>query len=75
MADPIDMQGCEHCGKEFPIETMHMMEDCWMCDACVTEWKKEFDACAHEWAPYINEFGEDSKICHKCNGVVPAQTA
>jgi hypothetical protein len=63
-----DNQGCEHCLKEFPIETMLSMSDCWYCQGCYDEWKKEFDACDHDWVPEESEFGEPGRHCDKCNG-------
>lgn len=64
----VDLQGCEHCGKEFPVETCHMMSDVWICDGCYKDWKKIFDACQHEWEPEESEFGEPGQYCHKCCG-------
>ena len=67
--EEIDLQQCEHCSKSFPIETMTSMEDCWFCEGCVKEWQAHFDACEHEWRPYIDVMGDDCRICEKCNGV------
>jgi hypothetical protein len=72
--DEADLQGCEHCGKSFPFEQCHRMDDCWICDACYSEWKKVFDACEHDWEPHVNEYGEDGRYCKKCAGVVVDET-
>ena len=66
--DPVDLQGCEHCGKEFPLDECVTMVDCWYCDGCYKEWKAVFDACQHDWEPELSEFGEDGRYCHKCSG-------
>jgi hypothetical protein len=66
--EPDDLQGCEHCSKEFPIEDMTMMGDCWFCADCYADWKKTFDACEHKWEPDQDEFGEPGKYCEKCHG-------
>lgn len=68
MAD--ELQGCEHCGKEFSIETMVMHDDCWICTGCHQEWSRLFDGCTHEWQPHVNSFGEYSQFCTKCFGIV-----
>lgn len=62
-----DLQGCESCSKDFPIETMTMMCDCWFCEGCYKEWKAEFDACEHHWTPEDSEFGEPGRYCDKCS--------
>lgn len=69
-AEAIEVQACEHCQKEYPIEQVHTMEGCWICDGCYAEWKAEFDACDHDWAPDHDEFGEPGKACRKCSGFV-----
>jgi hypothetical protein len=68
LTDEID-QGCEHCGKDFPIEDCHMMEDIWICDGCYREWKAIFDTCNHEWDSHTNQYGEPARYCHRCCGV------
>jgi hypothetical protein len=68
IAEPVDLQACEHCGKSVPIEQCVMMVDCWYCDGCYREWKTHFDACAHEWEPEESEHGEPGRYCHKCCG-------
>lgn len=65
-----DLQQCEHCSKEFPIEQMTTMSDCWFCQGCYDDFKKHFDACEHEWTPRHNEHGDPGKHCHKCSGFV-----
>lgn len=75
MTEPVDLQQCEHCIKEFPIETMTMMEDDWFCQACVKEWRAHFDACDHQWKPYTDVMGDPSLICENCNGVVADTSA
>lgn len=72
--DPIDLQGCEHCSKEFPIETMTMMGDCWFCVGCYFEWRAEFEACQHDWAPGHFD-GEPGKLCNKCSGFIRDEAA
>ena len=69
----IDLQQCEHCNKQFPIEMMTSMEDCWFCQGCVEEWRKEFDACAHDWSPHVSTMGEEGRICSRCNGFVAGE--
>lgn len=65
-----DLQGCEHCGNEFPIEDCHMMVDTWICDRCYREWKAEFDTCDHEWEPETDQYGDPGRFCRKCHGFV-----
>ena len=68
MSDTIDLQGCEHCAKDFTIENMTSMGDFWICQECYTDWKAEFDKCDHAWEPEDSEFGEPGRYCHKCCG-------
>lgn len=70
MSAEIDLQSCEACGKESPIEECTMMEDCWFCAACAAEWQAEFDACEHEWTPHISVMGEEGRCCTRCCGFV-----
>lgn len=63
-----ELQGCEHCSKEFSLETMTMMGEYWFCQGCYDEWKSEFDACVHHWTPEESEFGEPGRYCDKCSG-------
>jgi hypothetical protein len=65
-----DLQACEHCRKEFPIEEMLSMSDFWICSGCYAEWKQTFDACEHQWEPHESEFGEPGKYCGRCMGFV-----
>lgn len=66
----VEMQGCEHCSKEFPLETMRMMEDCWFCEACTNEFQEAFDTCKHKWSPYTDTMGDPGQVCEKCSGFV-----
>lgn len=66
----IDLQGCESCGKQFPIEAVSMMEDCWYCEPCIAEWRAEFDACNHEWSPHVDCMGDEGKLCSRCSGFI-----
>lgn len=77
MAEPVDLQQCEHCDKEFPIETMTTMEDCWFCEGCVAEWRKVFAACEHEWnpEPYVGVMGDEGRVCNRCSGFVANEDA
>lgn len=69
MRDP-DLQGCERCSKEFDIETMSMMDDCWFCESCVADFQKTFDACQHQWEPHTDTMGDAGQYCSKCTGFV-----
>lgn len=68
MPDEADLQGCEHCGKEFPIEQCVLMPDCWICERCYADFKAHFDACQHEWEPQQSEHNAPGRYCHKCSG-------
>lgn len=68
--EPLDMQACEMCQKERPIEAMQLMEDDWICEDCYVAWKAEFDACDHVWKPHTSVMSEPGKICEKCSGFV-----
>lgn len=70
MVETIDLQQCEMCLKEFPIEEMSSMEDVWICGGCYAEWKKEFDTCEHDWKPHTSVMSEPGRICEKCSGFV-----
>lgn len=70
MTDVIDLQSCEHCEKQFPVEGMTRMEDGWFCSGCVAEWRETFDACEHSWTPHVNEMSEDGQYCENCCGFV-----
>lgn len=71
MSNETDMQGCEHCDKELPIERMRMMGECWFCEGCTEEWQQLFDKCQHEWrSGEFDEHGEPGQYCAKCSGFV-----
>jgi hypothetical protein len=70
MTEKPDLQGCESCGKEYPIESMQMMEDNWFCERCYVAWKQEFDACDHRWKPHTSSMSEPGRLCEKCSGFV-----
>ncbi len=65
-----ELQGCEHCGKDFPLETMRMMSDCWYCEGCTAEFQKHFDVCAHSWSSHVDEMGDAGQYCEHCSGFV-----
>lgn len=67
MNEPVEMQGCEHCSKEFPLDQMTMMGDYWFCQGCETEWRAEFDACEHVWEGSFED-GVKGCYCPKCSG-------
>lgn len=75
MAEPIDLQQCESCSKEYPIESMQMMEDDWFCEGCYVAWKQEFDACEHRWSQHTSTMGEPGRYCSKCAGFVADEGA
>lgn len=70
MAEDVDLQGCEACGTEHPIEDMHMMEDCWFCTKCTEEWRAGFAVCDHTWEPHVSTMGDEGQYCTKCAGFV-----
>jgi hypothetical protein len=74
MTDEIDMQGCERCAAELPIERMSMMDDCWFCPSCVADFRKQFDACEHQWEPHTDTMGDEGQYCSKCCGFVARAT-
>jgi predicted nucleic acid-binding Zn ribbon protein len=68
---PVDIQGCENCSNEFPIETMRMTDDgCWICSGCDSEFRQHFSSCGHQWESHVNSHGEPSQYCPKCSGTV-----
>jgi hypothetical protein len=69
-SEKIDLQACEHCGKEYPIETMHSMSDCWFCYRCTVSFEKAFDACDHKWSPHVDAMGNSGQHCERCSGFV-----
>lgn len=68
--EAVELQGCEHCSKEFPIETMRRMSDCWFCESCTDEFQKNFDVCDHKWSPHTDEMGDHGSYCERCSGFV-----
>lgn len=77
MSETIDLQQCEHCDKEFPIETMTSMEDCWFCEKCVVDWQDCFDRCEHRWSaePHHGAMGDVGRVCERCSGFVSDEDA
>lgn len=75
MIEPVDLQGCECCPREFPIETMTMMDDCWFCDSCTAEFRRTFDACEHQWEPHTDSMGDRGRYCVRCSGFVMDELA
>jgi hypothetical protein len=71
MIEEIDLQQCEHCDKQFPVETMTTMDDGWFCEDCMSEWATAFSACEHQWEPYTDGAGDEGRICTRCSGFVP----
>ena len=65
-----DIQACEFCSKEYPIEDCMSMEDSWICQPCYAAWKAEFDACNHEWEPHMDSMGDAGQYCTRCSGFV-----
>jgi hypothetical protein len=70
MSDTIELQGCEHCGKETDISKMHSMADCWFCSDCLEHWQKCFDTCEHKWSPHTDSMGDHGQVCENCSGFV-----
>lgn len=70
MSKIVDLQGCEHCGNSFPIETMRLMEDCWFCEKCTDDFQNHFDSCDHKWSPYVDQMGDPGQVCERCTGFV-----
>jgi hypothetical protein len=70
MSEAIELQGCEHCSKEFPIETMQHMEGNWFCEVCTNEFQEAFKICEHKWSPHTNEMGDPGQYCENCSGFV-----
>jgi hypothetical protein len=69
-SEKIELQACEHCGNELPIQTMRMMSDCWFCELCAADFQKQFDACDHKWSPLTDEMGDPGQYCKRCSGFV-----
>lgn len=72
-SEEVDMQACESCSAEHPIEEMHLSEDCWFCTSCIDEFKKHFDACKHEWEPHVSTMGDEGFYCSHCAGFVATE--
>jgi hypothetical protein len=70
MAEQVELQACEHCSKELPVETMEIMDDCWFCSGCTAEWRAIFDACEHRWEPHVDQMGDEGQYCTRCMGFV-----
>lgn len=70
MSEPIDLQGCERCSKENPIESMTMMDDGWFCAECTADFQKSFASCEHKWEPHTDHMGDDGQYCSRCTGFV-----
>lgn len=66
----MEMQTCEHCDKDFPIEQTTIMDDCWFCLGCVAEFQKQFSACSHQWEPHTDSMGDAGQYCTNCSGFV-----
>lgn len=75
MTEKPDLQQCESCTKEYPIQSMQMMEDNWICEDCYVEWKAEFDSCAHRWKPHTGTMSEPGRICERCSGFMADEDA
>lgn len=69
MTDEIEMQGCEHCSKEFPLDQVTMMGEYWFCHGCEAEWRAVFDACEHQWEDSSDD-GVQGTYCPKCSGFI-----
>jgi hypothetical protein len=65
-----ELQGCERCREERPIESMTMMDDCWFCAECVADFDKTFAACDHAWKPHTDSMGDVGRYCTRCTGFV-----
>lgn len=66
-----DLQGCEQCGKQVPIEdAIPTADGCYLCAGCDQNWRALFDACQHQWKPRTNEWGESAAVCGRCSGTV-----
>jgi len=65
-----ELQRCEHCLQYAQIETMTHMSEAWFCQPCVENWKATFDACDHQWSPWVDEYGDQGQFCERCTGFV-----
>ena len=70
-------QPCTHCGAFTLYENIaHFGEDADFCETCANEWQRTFADCVHDWAtvdengaPYMDEYGDLARYCHKCSGM------
>lgn len=71
-SEKIDLQTCEACGEEGPVENFCMHDDVWICESCDADFRNAFASCKHQWETetHINNMGEEGRICSKCNGFV-----
>ena len=70
MSETIELQTCEHCSKDFNLESMRRMDDCWFCESCTADFQKHFDACDHKWSSHIDQMGDEGQYCERCTGFV-----
>lgn len=70
MSETIELQGCEHCNKEYDLESMTRMGDGWFCEGCCADFQANFDACDHLWSPAVDDMGDEGQHCPKCCGFV-----
>lgn len=66
----VELQACERCNTEAPIESCTMMDDAWFCEDCTAEFQKQFDACDHKWSPHTDSMGDVGQYCERCCGFV-----
>lgn len=66
-----DMQRCETCPSDHPIEEMERHGEVWLCPKCSRDANEAFLACDHSWRPDFDEHGEPAQYCGKCGGMVP----
>jgi hypothetical protein len=70
MIETIELQACESCEKEHPLDKMRMMEDCWFCEDCTNGFHSVFQVCDHKWSPYRRAMGDIGQYCDRCCGFV-----
>lgn len=73
MSEAVEMQRCEACDADVPLETATLMEECWFCPACVAKFLETFRACQHEWEPHVDSMGDPGWYCCRCAGFVNAE--
>lgn len=66
-----DMQTCETCPAEHPIDNMRCHGEVYLCPKCSGEAYEAFRTCAHNWRPETDAFGDAVQRCNKCGGDVP----